>query len=100
MHIDAATVEAWKAKHRGLACIEVEDCGEKFRAYFKRPDMKTLSLFAKMAKQDEILAMNTLFDECYLGGDEIVKEDAVIKMSVFEKLSQVIGAARAEIKNL
>ena len=93
-------VARWKAKHRRVSLIVVDDEGERFAGYFKRPDMHTLSAVNAMGKTDEVKAANVLFDNCWLGGADIAKDDAIVKMGMIGKLNEMMAVAHVELKNL
>ena len=80
--------------------ITVEDDGEAYAAYFRRPDMSTLSAMTKMAKTDEIQASKVLLENCFVGGAEEVKTDTALFLAVVGQLSKVVGSVRATLKNV
>ena len=90
----------WKNKYRKVSEVTVEDNGEVFKGYFKRPDMDTLSAVSKLNKTDEIKAANVLYDNTWLGGSPELQEDAVLKMAAIGQLSNLITASNAKIKNV
>lgn len=93
-------INMWKAKYRKVYMVTIEDDGEKFAAYFKRPDMEVMSAVNKTSKNDEVKAAVFLFDNCWLGGDPIVKEDSVLRMSATAQLKNIMAVKSAELKNL
>ena len=80
--------------------IAVEDEGEQYAAYFRRPDMATLSAMTKMAKTDEIQASKVLMENCFVGGADEVKTDTALFVAAIGQLSKVVGSARATLKNV
>ncbi len=62
--------------------------------------METLSVTAKLAKNDEIKAADVLFKNCWLGGSPLLLEDATLKMTAIGQLNQLTGSVKAELKNL
>jgi len=93
-------IATWKAKHRKVSEISVVDDGEKHIGYFHRPSMETMSAVNKIGKTDEVKAANILFDNCWLGGSQTMKEEAVVKMAAIGKLNELMNINTAEIKNL
>lgn len=93
-------IKVWKAKHRKVYEVIIDDDGEKFAAYFKRPDMPTMSAVNKISKNDEVKAAEVLFDNCWLGGDPMVKEDAILRMAATARLKDIMAVKSAELKNL
>lgn len=94
------TIDGWKAKHRKVMEITVEDGTDRHKGYFHRPDMNTMSAVNKLSKTDEVKGSNTLFDNCWLGGSKEMQEDAVIKMSAMTQLSNIFISCTSELKNL
>lgn len=92
-------IAMWKAKHRKVISITVEDDGEQFTAFFRRPDMNTMSAVMSIAKSDELKASNTMFENCWLGGDEMIKEEFVLKMAVMGKMQSLVEVKSCELKN-
>lgn len=93
-------IQMWKNKHRKISSIEVDEDDETHTGYFRRPDMETLSAVSKLGKTDEIKAANALFENCWLGGSPILREDAVLKMAVIGRLNKIMEVSRVELKNL
>lgn len=93
-------IQMWKNKHRKISVIEIEDGDETHACYVRRPDMDTFAAVSKLGKTDEIKAANALFENCWLGGSQMLRDDAVLKMAVIGQLNKVMDVARAEIKNL
>lgn len=94
------TIQQWKNQFRKVYSITIDDDGETVIGYFKRPDMETLSAVNAVSKIDEVKAANTLFANCWLGGSDLVKTDAVIKMGMMSKLNDMMTLAHADLKNL
>ncbi|MDY0392945.1 MAG: hypothetical protein RBR89_06085 [Candidatus Bipolaricaulis sp.] len=92
-------IQQWKNQHRKVYSITIED-GENIVGYFKRPDMATLSAVNAISKTDEVKAANILFDNCWLGGSELVREDAVVKMGMMSKLNDMMTLSGSALKNL
>lgn len=93
-------IQQWKNQYRKVYSITIDDDGETIIGYFKRPDMETLSAVNAVSKKDEVKAANTLFANCWLGGSELVKTDAVVKMAMMGKLNDMMTLAHADLKNL
>jgi hypothetical protein len=97
--ISEETIKMWEGKYRKVKKIEINDDGEIFTGWFRRPDMETISIVSKLSKTDEIRAANALFDNCWLGGDELIKEDAMLKLAATAELNKIMEGIKAELKN-
>lgn len=93
-------IKAWKTEHRKVHMVEVEDDGELFVGYFRRPDMETMSAVNRVAKADEVKSSSVMFDNCWLGGDPVLKTDIVVRMAAIRQLSEIFNRVHGELKNL
>ena len=93
-------IKMWKARHRVVKAIEITDEGETFVGYFTRPDMEAMSAVAKVGKSDEMKAAEVLFNACWLGGSEMIKNDVALKMAVIGQLNLLISSCLVDVKNL
>lgn len=98
--ISAEQIAMWKSKYRKVYEVVVEDDGEYFAGYFRRPDADTLAATTTIAQKDGYKGMSVMFDNCWLGGDPIIKEDAVIRLAAMQKLDVLVTSASATLKNL
>lgn len=94
------TIAMWKNRHRRITEISVVEDDVEYVGYFKRPDMDTMSAVNKLAKTDEIKSAMIMFNNCWLGGDDALKEDAVLTMSTIGRLTQVFDSCVSSLKNL
>lgn len=93
-------VAAFKEKHRKSFAIEVQDGDEVHIGYFKRPTLETLKAVTKVAKTDEVEAGKVMFDNCWLGGSQELRTDALLFMAVQKQLGTVLNGFNGLIKNL
>jgi hypothetical protein len=98
--VDKETVERLRKQHRVVVPIEVEDGGEVFSCYLKRPTVETLTIVSKLAKSDEVKAVSTLIGQCWLEGDSVIRDDAVLLLAVGGKFSEANQARASIVKNL
>ncbi len=93
-------INKWKAQHRRVTRIDVEDSGDLHIGYFKRPSMETMAAVNKLAKSDEMKSAQTLFDGCWLGGSEELRHDAVLFTACMGQLNVAFASVSASLKNL
>jgi hypothetical protein len=98
--VSAEKIKELKQSHRIVVPIEIEDGGEFFSCYLKRPKTETLSMITKLAKTDEVRAASLLVDECWIEGDSAIKEDGILKLAVGGKFGEANQINSVEIKNL
>lgn len=95
-----AQIAMWKQQAGKVMAIEVEDDDTTYVGYFRRPTMETMSAVNKLTKNDEIKGSMTMFDNCWLGGSETMKTDAIIKMAALAQLSTIFNTCASRLKNL
>ncbi len=95
-----AQVKAFKTQHRKSFAVEIQDGNEVHIGYFKRPTLETLKAITKVAKSDEVEAGKVMFDNCWLGGSQELRTDALLFMAVQKKLGEVLNGFQGLIKNL
>lgn len=96
-----AQIKNWKEKYVSVHQIDVPLEDESIvTAYFRKPDLRTLSAAAKFAESDPIKSGNILFENCWLGGDEIIKTNDEAKLSAIQALGTVFKVRTATIKKL
>lgn len=95
-------IAAWRNQYGRVAEVAVvdPDFNEIHKGWFRRPDMKTMQAFSAMAKNNEIKGAETLFDNCWLGGSQMMKTDAVYKLQGLGALQNIFGKCVSSIKNL
>ena len=89
-------IEQWKAKHGEVFKIKV--CDKE--CILKRPSRKALG-YASVAGKDNPLKFNeVILNDCWLGGDEEIKTDDKLFLSVGSKLPELIQVEEAELEKL
>ena len=98
--VTEADVAKWKGQHRKVFRIDVVDGDELHVAYFHRPNLSLMAAAAKIAKTDEVKSGEALFDGCFLGGSEHMRQDAALFLSAMQELNKAVGAKASSLKNL
>lgn len=93
-------VKIWKGEYRKVHVIEVEDDGELFIGYFHRPSMETMSAVNKLSKTDEVKSTTTMFENCWLGGDPLMKTDTLVRMAAIKQLGVMFDRVVGTLKNV
>lgn len=93
-------IAGWKTRCGRVMEVSVEDPEFKERhvGYFRRPDMKTMQAFSATAKANEAKAAEVFFDNCWLGGSQLMKTDAVYKMQATGELQDIFGKCVSKLK--
>ena len=103
--ITEAQINSWQAKYGAdkvvLMSVPVDDTKKVYaHGYFRKPDLKIISAASKFMTDDPLKGAEILFENCFLGGDSLFKDDDEIKMSAMTGLSSLFKVRTAEIKNL
>ncbi len=93
-------ISRWKAVHKKVFRIDIADGDELHIVYLKRPTIETISAVSKLSKTDEVKSFTVLFDNCYLGGDTEVREDALLLMAAGEQMGRLMSSCTGSLKNL
>jgi hypothetical protein len=89
-------IQEWKTKHGYVFCIEVDGKG----CYLRVPTRAELGFAAESAKTNPLNFNEVILRECWLDGDEEIKTDDNLFLSVSGKLSEMIEIKEAQIKKL
>ena len=98
--ITEAQIEAFKAKHGKVYRVDIVDGEDTHVGYFRRPDFQTVKAITKISKTDEVEAGKVMFDNCWLGGSEELRKDAVLFMAVQAQLGKMLNGCMGSLKNL
>ncbi len=93
-------ITKWKNVHKRIVRIDVADGEELHVAYFKRPSLETMSAVTKVTKTDEVKGASVLYDNCFLGGDNEMREDALLFMAATAQLGKLFNSCLGNLKNL
>lgn len=93
-------IRKWKAVHKRVIRVDVADGDDLHVAYFKRPSLETMSAVTQVAKTDEVKSAAVLYDNCFLGGDAEIREDALLFMAAAAQLGQLFNSCLGSLKNL
>lgn len=93
-------VRAWKCKYGKIVRIEVVDDADVHIGYFHRPRIETMAAVTKIAKTDELKSSETMFDNCWLGGSQAMRNDAILFLEATKQLGVMLSSCRSSLKNL
>ena len=89
-------IAKWKAEHGEIFRITVEGKA----CYLKKPSRKALG-YASVAGKDNPLKFNeVMLNDCWLAGDEEIKTDDGLFLSISPKLSELIEVKQSELEKL
>ena len=86
-------IDAWKAEYGSVAALKVAD---KI-GYVKKPPRQTISYASQAGAKDPMAFNEIILEQCWLGGDEEIKTDTGLFMSVSGQLTKLINIQEAEL---
>lgn len=89
-------IAAWKATHGEVFCLS----SPKGDVYLSKPTRAVLSLILTKAKTDVMAAADVVLKNCWLAGDESVKEDNGFLLGVVNQLDALIETVTVEVKKI
>lgn len=94
-------INEWKAKYGEIVKITVKDetKGDKV-CYLHKPTRKTLSYASVAGKNDTLKFNEVILRDCWVAGDEEIKTDDTLFLSVSAKLNALIEIKEAELEKL
>lgn len=93
-------IKQWKGRYGKVIRIDVVDDGDLHVGYFHRPKLETMSAVSKIVKTDELKSSEVMFDNCWLGGSEFLRHDAILFMETTKQLGAMLNSCRSSLKNL
>ena len=89
-------IQEWKNQHGDIFQLDVEG----HTCYLKKPSRKVISMATTIGQTDPIKFSEIMLNNCWLGGDEIIRTDDELFLSVSAKLAELISIKEAELKKL
>lgn len=96
MEVTKEQIQEWKKKHGKVFKIS---CDGK-SCYLKPPSRKTLGYAGVAGKDDPLKFNEVILRDCWLGGDEEIRTDDVLFLSVSSQLANIIETKEAELEEL
>ena len=94
--VTKAQIEIWKKKHGEIFELTV---GDK-KAYLHKPDRNTLRLAFSKAATDPMGMTEVVLTNCWLGGDNEVKDDNSYFVGAMSQVQELIEVKEASLKKL
>lgn len=101
--ISQAQLGQWKNRWGNVFLVEVpmdDEGNQKAAAYFKKPGIDVISAAARFMESDPLKGANVIFESCWLGGDEVIKEDDEARLSCMQSLGKLVTIRTSTIKKL
>lgn len=89
-------IEAWKGQYGGVSAIIIEDkiC------YLRKLDRQVLSFASSAAKSDPLGFNDAILKNCWLGGDEALRNDFDYYLTVTRQITELVVVKDAELVKL
>ncbi|MCM1035538.1 MAG: hypothetical protein NC038_05520 [Paludibacter sp.] len=101
MEVTKEQIAEWKAKYGQVSRITVKDPenGDKV-CYLKLPSRKALGYATQAAKDNPMKFNEVILQDCWLGGDDEIKTNDTLFLSVSSKIAELIEVKEAELEKL
>lgn len=90
-------INAWKAEHGDVFYFKV---GPNKECYLKKPSRQTVSYAAVAAATDPLKYNEILLEDCWLSGNEEIKTDTGLFLSISQKLPELVEMVEVEMVKL
>lgn len=94
--LSEAEVEALKAKYKDVFEVKVANS----ICYLRKPNRKELSAATSLAQTDPMAFNESILADCWLGGDENIKTDDDLFLSVCTRLPSLITVLESTLKKI
>lgn len=94
--VTAEQIAEWKKKHDDVFQIDVDDK----TCFLRKPNRNELGYAAVAGKTNPLKYNEYILKSCWLGGDEEIRTNDDLFLSVGEALAEMIETKQAEIKKL
>lgn len=68
--------------------------------YIKGPDRLTLSYALTLSQTDPLAMIEEIFDKCWLGGDEQLKNDRGAKIGIIPQMDAILEVKAVQVEKL
>jgi hypothetical protein len=89
-------IQEWKDKYGSIHFLKVKDK----QCYLKLPSRKALGYAMVASNSNPIVANETILNDCWIAGDEEIKTDDSLFLSVCSKLNELIVIEISELGKL
>ena len=86
-------INAWKAKYGKVYEIVLDG----HHCYLKPPTRQILSLVLSYERTDPLKADEALLQNCWLGGDEIIKTDLNLLLSIRGQMAELFELKKSKL---
>lgn len=86
-------LESWKKKYGQVYAVEVGN----YLCYLKPPTRQILSLSMSYESSDPLKADESLLQNCWIGGDEEIKTDLNLFLSIRPQLSELFELKKSKL---
>jgi hypothetical protein len=99
--VTADDVKAWKKEHGKIRQFTVKkDDGTEVSCILRTPDRKVMGAALQAQKSDPIRSKEIVLVNCWLAGDEEIKTNDALFLSVASQLDDLIEIKETEVKEL
>ncbi len=101
MKLNEATpeqIKEWKEKHLDVYAIEIPEANKI--CYLRQPNRKELSYASQLGTKDPMKFNEYILSTCWLGGDEEIKTNDNLFLSILHHIESLMEYKKSELKKL
>jgi len=100
--VTEAQIKQWKDRHEDVFQVDVplDDKGNVGVGYFKKPTLQIMGPVQKFMESAPLKALTILFNGCWLGGDDELKDSEEAQISASKQIVALFKVREAKIKKL
>jgi hypothetical protein len=100
--ITEVQLKQWKTRWGDVYQISVklDTEGSTATGYFKKPTLETIAAAGRVMDNDPIRAGQVVFENCWLGGDETMKNSDEAKLAAIREVNKLFRILETEVKKM
>jgi hypothetical protein len=91
-------IKEWKAKYGDVYCVRF--ASDDAACYLKTPGRKALSYASTVGQKDVMRFNEIILNDVWIAGDERIKTDDSLFISIAPKLAELINIKETELEKL
>lgn len=95
-NVNKEQLDKWKKEHKHILKIEIDG----HVGYIKQPDRNTIGLATSFLGKNNVKFVETIFQNCWLGGDEMIREDDSLFFSCVTLFNEIIELKAGKLVKL
>ncbi len=91
-------LQKFKQKYGQIYTLEIQGDEKTYKAYFRKPERQEYFAFFNESMDDPLKGFETLFNTCWLDGDQEILDDDELYISAIQQMSSLVNIYKTYIK--